>query len=83
MNGTECKKAHDRDSGETEGNGNRSARYENLLFFGSGSILLREYILGIPEMGNAEFIESPNANVIGYHLLGTAQLNSLRSEAAK
>lgn len=52
-------------------------------FIGGGSILLRDYISGIPEMKNAEFIEFPNANAIGYQLLGTAQLNSQRSGSAK
>lgn len=52
------------------------------FFMGGGSMLLKQFITEIPALKNAEFIENPNANAIGYQLLGNAQLVGKRSETA-
>ena len=44
------------------------------FFMGGGSILLKNFIKENASLRNAEFIESPNANAIGYRILGNAQL---------
>lgn len=44
------------------------------FFMGGGSILLKRFIQDTPYLSSAEFIESPNANAVGYRILGNAQL---------
>ena len=48
------------------------------IFTGGGSILFREYLTHSPLIQQASFVESTNANAIGYQMLATAHL-SLRS----
>lgn len=48
------------------------------VFIGGGSKLLRPFIEKSPLVARADFIESPNANALGYQLLAKAQL-SMRS----
>ena len=48
------------------------------IFIGGGSILLQPYLSESPLVGNAEFIDSPNANALGYEMLGEKQLARLR-----
>lgn len=44
------------------------------IFIGGGSILLRKFIENSPLVAKADFIESPNANAIGYEMLARSQL---------
>ena len=44
------------------------------IFIGGGSILLRKFIENSPLVAKAGFIESPNANAIGYEMLARSQL---------
>jgi plasmid segregation protein ParM len=44
------------------------------IFIGGGSILLRNFIENSPLVAKADFIESPNANAIGYEMLARSQL---------
>ncbi len=44
------------------------------FFMGGGSVLLKKFIKENASLRNAEFIESPNANAVGYRILGNAQL---------
>lgn len=44
------------------------------IFIGGGSILLRKFIEESPLVAKADFIESPNANAIGYEMLARNQL---------
>ena len=46
------------------------------IFIGGGSILLRSFIEHSPQVAKPTFIESPNANAIGYELLAKAALRS-------
>lgn len=48
------------------------------IFIGGGSILLQPYLSESPLAGKAEFIDSPNANALGYEMLGEKQLARLR-----
>ncbi len=48
------------------------------VFIGGGSVLLQPYLSGSPLAGKAEFIDSPNANAVGYEMLGEKQLARLR-----
>lgn len=48
------------------------------VFIGGGSVLLQPYLSGSPLAGKAEFIDSPNANALGYEMLGEKQLARLR-----
>ena len=48
------------------------------VFIGGGSILLRPFLEASPLVAKADFLESPNANAVGYEMLAKRQL-SLRS----
>lgn len=48
------------------------------VFIGGGSILLRSFLEASPLVVKADFLESPNANAVGYEMLAKRQL-SLRS----
>lgn len=48
------------------------------IFIGGGSILLQSYLSESPLAGTAEFIDLPNANAVGYEMLGEKQLARLR-----
>ena len=48
------------------------------IFIGGGSILLQPYLSESQLAGKAEFIDSPNANALGYEMLGEKQLARLR-----
>ncbi|WP_217957691.1 ParM/StbA family protein [Acutalibacter muris] len=48
------------------------------IFIGGGSILLQPYLSESSLAGKAEFIDSPNANALGYEMLGEKQLARLR-----
>jgi plasmid segregation protein ParM len=45
------------------------------IFVGGGSILLRPFFENSHLIAKASFVESPNANAIGYEMLGKAQMN--------
>lgn len=45
------------------------------VFIGGGSILLRRFLEGSPLVAKANFIVSPNANALGYEMLGEKQLS--------
>ncbi|NBJ90185.1 ParM/StbA family protein [Acutalibacter sp. 1XD8-36] len=47
------------------------------IFIGGGSILLQPYLSESSLAGKAEFIDSPNANALGYEMLGEKQLARL------
>ncbi len=40
------------------------------IFIGGGSILLRPFLENSPLVAKAEFVETPNANALGYEMLG-------------
>lgn len=44
------------------------------IFIGGGSILLQPYLSESALVGKAEFMDSPNANALGYEMLGESQL---------
>jgi plasmid segregation protein ParM len=44
------------------------------IFIGGGSILLRKFIEESMLVAKSDFIESPNANAIGYEMLARSQL---------
>ena len=46
------------------------------VFIGGGSILLRPFLENSPLVAKADFIESPNANALGYKMLAAAALRS-------
>lgn len=48
------------------------------IFIGGGSILLHPYLSESPLVGSAQFMDSPNANALGYEMLGEQQLARLR-----
>lgn len=45
------------------------------IFIGGGSILLRPYLESSPLVAKASFVDSPNANAIGYEMLGKQALS--------
>lgn len=45
------------------------------VFIGGGSILLRPFIEQSPAVVKVEFVTSPNANALGYQMLGQAKLS--------
>lgn len=45
------------------------------VFIGGGSALFRDYLERSPLVAQATFVESPNANAIGYHAMAEAQLS--------
>lgn len=45
------------------------------IFVGGGSILLRPFIETSPLVVKASFVDSPNANAIGYEMLGRTQMS--------
>ena len=45
------------------------------VFIGGGSLLLRPFLEESPLVAKADFVESPNANALGYELLGRVQLS--------
>ena len=48
------------------------------VFIGGGSLLLKPFLEQSPLVAKADFVESPNANALGYEMLAKKQL-SLRS----
>jgi len=49
------------------------------VFIGGGSALFRDYLEKSPLVASATFVESVNANAIGYHAMAEAQLSLLRA----
>lgn len=45
------------------------------VFIGGGSILLRPFLEASPLVASASFVESPNANAVGYEMLARKQLS--------
>ncbi|MDO4286409.1 MAG: ParM/StbA family protein [Eubacteriales bacterium] len=45
------------------------------VFIGGGSILLRPFLEASPLVASARFVESPNANAVGYEMLARKQLS--------
>ena len=45
------------------------------VFIGGGSILLRPFLEKSPLVAKADFIGSPNANALGYEMLGRVQMS--------
>ena len=45
------------------------------VFIGGGSILLRPFLENSPLVAKADFLDSPNANALGYEMLGKVQLS--------
>lgn len=50
-------------------------RSNPVVFTGGGSILLRRFLESSPLVAKADFVESPNANAIGYEMLARRQLS--------
>lgn len=48
------------------------------VFIGGGSLLLRPFLEHSPSVAKAEFIDSPNANALGYEMLAQAALSAGR-----
>ena len=49
------------------------------VFIGGGSALFRDYLEKSPLVASASFVESVNANAIGYHAMAEAQLSLQRA----
>ena len=49
------------------------------IFIGGGSVLLQPYLAESQLVGKAEFLDSPNANALGYEMLGEKQLTRLNN----
>ena len=45
------------------------------VFIGGGSILLRPFLENSSLVAKADFLDSPNANALGYEMLGKVQLS--------
>ena len=45
------------------------------VFIGGGSLRLRPFLEASPLVAKADFVESPNANALGYEMLGRVQLS--------
>ena len=45
------------------------------VFIGGGSLLLRPFLEASSLVAKADFVESPNANALGYEMLGRVQLS--------
>lgn len=45
------------------------------IFIGGGSILLKPFLLGSSLVAKADFLDSPNANALGYEMLGRKMLS--------
>jgi plasmid segregation protein ParM len=45
------------------------------VFIGGGSLLLKLFLEASPLVAKADFVESPNANALGYEMLGRVQLS--------
>lgn len=45
------------------------------IFVGGGSILLRTFLENSPLVAKASFVDSPNANALGYEMLGRTQMS--------
>ena len=45
------------------------------IFVGGGSILLRPFLESSPLVAKASFVDSPNANALGYEMLGRTQMS--------
>ena len=45
------------------------------VFIGGGSILLRPFLENSPLVAKADFVDSPNANALGYEMLGKVQMS--------
>ena len=50
------------------------------VFIGGGSILLRPFLEASPLVAKASFVDSPNANALGYEMLGRKQLSVRKSQ---
>lgn len=46
------------------------------VFIGDGSILLRPFLENSPMVAKADFVDSPNANALGYEMLARAALRA-------
>lgn len=44
------------------------------IFVGGGSILLRPFLENSPMVMRCSFVDSPNANALGYEMLGRTQM---------
>ena len=44
------------------------------IFVGGGSILLRPFLEDSPMVMRGSFVDSPNANAVGYEMLGRTQM---------
>ena len=47
------------------------------IFIGGGSILLRPFLEQSPLVAKADFVDNPNANALGYEMLGNQKLHIL------
>jgi len=54
---------------------NIDLRANPAVFIGGGSILLRPFFEASQLVAKADFVESPNANAIGYEMLARKQLS--------
>lgn len=50
------------------------------IFIGGGSFLLKPFFEASPLVAKADFVESPNANALGYEMLARKQLSLLSAE---
>lgn len=56
-------------------------RSNPVIFIGGGSQLLRSFLENSPMVAKAHFIDSPNANAIGYKLLGQKKLSIMNNRS--
>lgn len=56
-------------------------RSNPVVFIGGGSRLLRSFLENSPMVAKAHFIDSPNANAIGYKLLGQKKLSIMNNRS--
>lgn len=56
-------------------------RSNPVIFIGGGSRLLRSFLENSPMVAKAHFIDSPNANAIGYKLLGQKKLSIMNNRS--
>lgn len=56
-------------------------RSNPVIFIGGGSRLLRSFLENSPMVAKSHFIDSPNANAIGYKLLGQKKLSIMNNRS--
>lgn len=56
-------------------------RSNPVIFIGGGSRLLRSFLENSPMVAKAHFIDSPNANAVGYKLLGQKKLSIMNNRS--